>query len=86
MWQSEDFLSIFVKIRQAFHLIISHIITSLQGTGDINKSSARPKEVTRMDGLNITQVTMGYSHTLLLCDDAGEEVKAKLASMPTFNP
>ncbi|KAF9797280.1 hypothetical protein SFRURICE_006262 [Spodoptera frugiperda] len=56
------------------------------GTGDINKSSARPKEVTRMDGLNITQVTMGYSHTLLLCDDAGEEVKAKLASMPTFNP
>ncbi|KAF9421700.1 hypothetical protein HW555_002381 [Spodoptera exigua] len=56
------------------------------GTGDINKSSARPKEVTRMEGLNITQVTMGYSHTLLLCDDAGEEVKAKLASMPTFNP
>ncbi|KAJ8736838.1 hypothetical protein PYW07_000109 [Mythimna separata] len=56
------------------------------GTGDINKSSARPKEVTRMDGLNITQVTMGYSHTLLLCDDAGEEVKAKLASLPTFNP
>uniref|UniRef100_A0A2A4JMU6 RCC1-like domain-containing protein n=1 Tax=Heliothis virescens TaxID=7102 RepID=A0A2A4JMU6_HELVI len=56
------------------------------GTGDLNKSSARPKEVTRMDGLNITQVTMGYSHTLLLCDDAGEEVKAKLASLPTFNP
>lgn len=56
------------------------------GTGDINKSTARPKEVTRMDGLNITQVTMGYSHTLLLCDDTGEEVTAKLASMPTFNP
>ncbi|XP_053624419.1 protein RCC2 [Plodia interpunctella] len=56
------------------------------GTGEINKSTARPKEVSRMDGLNITQVTMGYSHTLLLCDDTADEVKAKLASLPTFNP
>ncbi|CAH2103711.1 unnamed protein product [Euphydryas editha] len=56
------------------------------GTGDINKSTARPKEVSRMDGLNITQVAMGYSHTLLLSDDSSEEVKTKLASMPTFDP
>lgn len=58
----------------------------VQGTGDINKSTARPKEVSRMDGLNITQVAMGYSHTLLLCDDSSDEVKTKLASMPTFDP
>ncbi|XP_072930881.1 protein RCC2 [Epargyreus clarus] len=56
------------------------------GTGDINKSTARPREVSRMDGLNITQVTMGYSHTLLLCDDTAEEVKQKLANLPSFVP
>nr|XP_034839609.1 protein RCC2 [Maniola hyperantus] len=56
------------------------------GTGDINKSTARPKEVTSMDGLNITQVAMGFSHTLLLCNDSSEEVKQKLATMPTFEP
>ncbi|XP_052751385.1 protein RCC2 homolog [Galleria mellonella] len=56
------------------------------GTGEIAKSTARPKEVTKMEGMNITQVTMGFSHTLLLCDDSTEEVKQKLAAMPAFEP
>ncbi|XP_037299924.1 protein RCC2 homolog isoform X1 [Manduca sexta] len=56
------------------------------GMGEINKSSAKPKEVSRMDGLNISQVTMGYSHTLLLCDDTSEEVKQKIANLPAFDP
>ncbi|XP_039763322.1 protein RCC2 homolog [Pararge aegeria] len=56
------------------------------GTGDINKSTARPREVSSMEGLNITQVAMGFSHTLLLCNDSSEEVKQKLATMPTFDP
>ncbi|XP_059055129.1 protein RCC2 homolog [Achroia grisella] len=56
------------------------------GTGEIAKSTARPKEVSRMDGMKITQVTMGFSHTLLLADDSSDEVKEKLANMPTFSP
>ncbi|XP_045541786.1 protein RCC2 homolog [Papilio machaon] len=56
------------------------------GTGEINKSTAKPREVTKMEGLNITQVTMGYSHTLLLCDNSTEEVQKKLSLMPVFNP
>ncbi|XP_031767431.2 protein RCC2 homolog [Galleria mellonella] len=55
-------------------------------TGEIAKSIVRPKEVTKMEGMNITQVTMGFSHTLLLCDDSTEEVKQKLAAMPAFEP
>ncbi|KAL0902086.1 hypothetical protein ABMA27_000039 [Loxostege sticticalis] len=56
------------------------------GTGEINKSTARPKEVSRMEGLNITQVAMGYSHTLLLSEDSADEVKQKLENVPTFDP
>ncbi|KAJ2954112.1 hypothetical protein O0L34_g2334 [Tuta absoluta] len=47
------------------------------GTGEINKSSARPKEVTKMEGLSISQVAMGYSHSLLLSDDAADEVRVQ---------
>ncbi|XP_049886487.1 protein RCC2-like [Pectinophora gossypiella] len=56
------------------------------GTGEINKSTARPKEVTKMEGLNVTHVAMGYSHSLLLCDDANDEVKQKLETVPLFEP
>ncbi|XP_073956775.1 protein RCC2 [Choristoneura fumiferana] len=56
------------------------------GLGELNKSTARPKEVARMDGTNVTQVAMGYSHTLLLCDDTSDAVKQKLATMPVFDP
>ncbi|XP_061719088.1 protein RCC2 homolog [Cydia pomonella] len=56
------------------------------GTGEITKSTAKPKEVTRMEGTNVTQVTMGYSHTLLLCDDSTDAAKQKLATIPVFNP
>ncbi|CAK1554674.1 unnamed protein product [Leptosia nina] len=56
------------------------------GLGDIHKSTSKPKEVTKMEGLNITQVTMGFSHTLLLCDNSTEAVQQKLATIPTFNP
>lgn len=54
--------------------------------GEINKSTAKPKEVSRMDSLGITQVAMGYSHTLLLCDNNIEEVKQKLDTIPAFEP
>ncbi|KAG7313221.1 hypothetical protein JYU34_000320 [Plutella xylostella] len=56
------------------------------GTGEITKSTARPKEVSRMDGLNITQVAMGYSHTLLIAEDSSDEVKQKLEKLPVFEP
>ncbi|XP_012551520.1 protein RCC2 homolog [Bombyx mandarina] len=56
------------------------------GMGEINKSTAKPKEVSRMDSLGITQVAMGYSHTLLLCDNNIEEVKQKLDTIPAFEP
>ncbi|CAG9781714.1 unnamed protein product [Diatraea saccharalis] len=56
------------------------------GTGEITKSSARPKEVTRMEGVLVTQVAMGYSHTLLLADDTDQPTRQKLDTMPTFTP
>ncbi|XP_038216215.1 protein RCC2 homolog [Zerene cesonia] len=56
------------------------------GMGEINRSTAKPKEVNRMDGLNITQVAMGFSHTLLLSDNSSPEVQQKLAALPTFAP
>lgn len=58
----------------------------VQGTGEINKSTARPKEVTKMEGTNVTQVAMGYSHTLLICVDNTDEIKAKIDAMPLFEP
>lgn len=56
------------------------------GIGDITKSTAKPKEVNRLEGINVTHVTMGFSHTLLLCDDSVDEVKAKLHSLSVFKP
>ncbi|XP_077302046.1 protein RCC2 [Arctopsyche grandis] len=56
------------------------------GLGDLTKSSTKPVEVPRMEGTKISLVSMGYSHTLLLCNDSSETAKEKLAKMPTFKP
>lgn len=54
------------------------------GLGDLQKSSASPKEVTKMEGMKIPQVTMGFSHTLLICDTEHAGTKAKYDSLPKF--
>lgn len=47
------------------------------GLGDLQKSSAQPKEVTKMSEMKIPQVAMGYSHTMLLVNTEDEKTKEK---------
>lgn len=54
------------------------------GLGDLQKSSSTPKTVSRMEGMKITQVSMGYSHTLLLANVDHEFTKQKIDSFQEF--
>lgn len=52
----------------------------------MKKSSAKPCEMKKLDGLYVEQVACGTAHTFLLTRDVSEEDKDNLASMPEFNP
>ncbi|XP_031617169.1 protein RCC2 homolog [Contarinia nasturtii] len=54
------------------------------GLGDLQKSSTTPKEVSRMEGMKIPQVTMGLAHTMLLVNTEDEATNAKYLKMPEF--
>ncbi|CAD7086110.1 unnamed protein product [Hermetia illucens] len=55
------------------------------GLGDMQKSSTVPKEVTRLEGMKIPHVTMGYSHTILLVNTDHELTKEKYDKLPEFD-
>ncbi|XP_055644647.1 protein RCC2 homolog [Toxorhynchites rutilus septentrionalis] len=55
------------------------------GLGDLQKSSSTPKTVSRMEGMKIPQVSMGYSHTLLLANVEHELTKQKYDTFQEFN-
>lgn len=55
-----------------------------QGLGDLQKSSTTPKEVSRMEGMKIPQVTMGLAHTLLLVNTEDAATNEKYLKMPEF--
>lgn len=54
------------------------------GLGDIQKSTSVPKEVTRMEGMKIPQVTMGFSHSLLLVNTEHDLTKEKYEKLAEF--
>lgn len=54
------------------------------GLGDLMKSSTTPKTVARLEGMKISQVAMGYSHTLLLANVEHELTKQKYDTFPEF--
>lgn len=54
------------------------------GLGDLQKSSSTPKQVSRCEGMKIPQVSMGYSHTLLLVNDEHELTKQKYDAFQEF--
>lgn len=57
----------------------------LQGFGDMRKSSTTPMEVKALEGLYITAVTCGLSHTLLIARDESEAEKAKIAKLEEYS-
>jgi len=54
------------------------------GLGDLQKSSSTPREVSRLEGMKITQISMGYSHTLLLVDTKDEKTEEKYEKFNEF--
>lgn len=54
------------------------------GLGDLQKSSAQPKEVTKLSEMKIPQIAMGYSHTLMLVNTDDEKTKLKYDKMNEF--
>lgn len=54
------------------------------GLGDLQKSSAQPKEVNKMAEMKISQVAMGYSHTMLLVNTEDEKTKIKYDKLNEF--
>ncbi|KAK0079564.1 hypothetical protein PV325_001069 [Microctonus aethiopoides] len=55
------------------------------GLGEMRKSSTTPMEVKAVEGLYITAVTCGLSHTLMICRDESEEEKAKIAKLEVYS-
>ncbi|XP_058801470.1 protein RCC2 homolog isoform X2 [Phymastichus coffea] len=55
------------------------------GFGEMRKSSTTPMEVKALEGLYITSVTCGLSHTLMICRDESEEEKAKIAKLQEYS-
>lgn len=56
------------------------------GLGDMYKSSTTPKEVTKLAGVKVLSLAMGYSHTLLIAQNETEEQKEKLNSLEEYDP
>ncbi|KAL1513895.1 hypothetical protein ABEB36_003235 [Hypothenemus hampei] len=56
------------------------------GFGDMQKSSTVPKEMTKMAGVKVVGLSMGYAHTLVIASEATPEHKAKLDTMKVFEP
>lgn len=54
------------------------------GLGEFQKSSTVPKEVPKMDSMKIPQVTMGYSHAVLLVDTDNEATQGKYDKLPEY--
>ncbi|XP_069467237.1 protein RCC2 [Ambystoma mexicanum] len=50
------------------------------------KSSTTAQEVKTLDGIYIEQVSMGYSHTLVVARDETEQDEEKLKKLPEYNP
>ncbi|XP_066591146.1 protein RCC2 homolog isoform X1 [Prorops nasuta] len=55
------------------------------GFGEMRKSSTTPMEVKAVEGLYITAVTCGLSHTLMICRDESEEEKAKINKLKVYS-
>ncbi|OXU20354.1 protein RCC2 homolog [Nasonia vitripennis] len=55
------------------------------GFGEMRKSSTTPMEVKALEGLYITAVTCGLSHTLMICRDESEEEKAKIEKLQSYS-
>ncbi|XP_050302274.1 protein RCC2 homolog [Anthonomus grandis grandis] len=56
------------------------------GIGDIQKSSTTPKEVTKLQGVKVLSLSMGFWHTMIVAADDTPERKAKLDEMKTYEP
>ncbi|XP_043603285.1 protein RCC2 homolog [Bombus pyrosoma] len=54
------------------------------GFGEMRKSSTTPMEVKALEGLYITAVTCGLSHTLMICRDESEEEKTKINKLQVY--
>ncbi|XP_029155280.1 protein RCC2 homolog [Nylanderia fulva] len=55
------------------------------GFGEMRKSSTTPMEVKALEGLYITAVTCGLSHTLMICRDDTEEERAKINKLEVYS-
>ncbi|XP_060518182.1 protein RCC2 homolog [Cylas formicarius] len=56
------------------------------GLGDMQKSTTTPKEITRMSGIKVLGLSMGYWHTLAIAAEDTPEQKAKLEALKKFEP
>lgn len=50
------------------------------------KSSSTPKEVSKLEGVKVISLTMGYSHTMLIAECETQEQMDKLETFPIFEP
>ncbi|XP_015607947.1 protein RCC2 homolog [Cephus cinctus] len=55
------------------------------GFGELRKSSTTPMEVKALEGLYVTAITCGLSHTLMICRDESEEEKAKIKKLEVYS-
>ncbi|KAF5288966.1 hypothetical protein FQA39_LY03845 [Lamprigera yunnana] len=56
------------------------------GLGNVIRSSATPREVTKLSGMKILSLAMGYSHSMVVVQNNTPEQIAKLETFDTFEP
>ncbi|KAH1001433.1 hypothetical protein HUJ04_005455 [Dendroctonus ponderosae] len=56
------------------------------GFGDMQKSSTVPKEVTKMQGIKVVGLSMGYWQTLIIASEETPEHKAKVDALKLYEP
>ncbi|XP_044267022.1 protein RCC2 homolog [Tribolium madens] len=56
------------------------------GLGEITKSSSTPKEVTKLTGVKVLGLSMGFGHTLLIAQNETPEEQTKLETFDVFEP
>lgn len=58
----------------------------VQGLGEFQKSTSVPKEVSKLEGVKVLQLAMGYSHTMIIAATDTQEQRDKLDTLPVFEP
>lgn len=73
------------RICSILYICLKQFYLKLQGLGELQKSTTTPKEVSKLEGMKMPQVAMGYSHSMILVNTDHEATKEKYDKQPEYD-